>query len=472
MSRFILVGVAAVAMLATAGRGLSGEGEHRHDTHAASTAIAAQPEPSAEAPIYYQHPDGKPIYSPTPKTTPDGRAFRAVPPGADLSFEDDPTTAPAPASVAAIDRKIKFYRNPMGLADTSPVPKKDSMGMDYIPVYADEDLDDGAIKLSPGKIQRSGVQSERVASRAIRSSIRAPGVIQLDERRVSVIAMRSESWIKTIADVTTGSRVTKGQPLMQVYSATVAAAAADFVSTINSKTTGGIVAFGRGSRQKLINLDVPETAIAAMEKTGTAPVMIDWVAPRDGIVLERNAIEGMRAQPGDVLFRVADLSEVWALVDVAERDLGALAIGQRVSVRPRAYPQREFAGTVAVIYPLFGRDTRTARLRVALANPDAMLLPEMYVDATIEAGNPKPVLAAPESAVLDSGERQIVLIAKGDGRFEPRAVKLGARGGGYVELREGVSEGDAVVVSATFLIDAESNLKAALKSLSDAGSKP
>jgi Cu(I)/Ag(I) efflux system membrane fusion protein len=258
---------------------------------------------------------------------------------------------------------------------------------------------------------------------------------------------------------------------MQVYSATVAAAAADFVSTINSKTSG-VASFGRGSRQKLVNLDVPETAITAMEKTGAAPVMIDWVAPRDGIVLERTAIEGMRAQPGDVLFRVADLSEVWALVDVAERDLGALAIGQQVVVRPRAFPQREFAGTIGVIYPLFGRDTRTARLRVVLANPDAMLLPEMYVDATIEAGNPKPVLSAPESAVLDSGERQIVLIAKGDGRFEPRAVKLGARGGGYVELREGVSEGDAVVVSANFLIDAESNLKAALKGLSDAGSKP
>uniref|UniRef100_Q07HK5 Efflux transporter, RND family, MFP subunit n=1 Tax=Rhodopseudomonas palustris (strain BisA53) TaxID=316055 RepID=Q07HK5_RHOP5 len=471
MSRAFLVGVVAVAMLATAGRGLSGDSEHRHDTHAASPATAAPPQPSAEAPIYYQHPDGKPSYSLTPKTTPDGRAFRAVPPGADLSFDDD-ATPPAPAPVAATDRKIKFYRNPMGLADTSPVPKKDSMGMDYIPVYADEDLDDGAIKLSPGKIQRSGVQSERVASRVIRASIRAPGVIQLDERRVSVIAMRSESWIQKIADVTTGSRVTKGQPLMQVYSATVAAAAADFVSTINSKTTGGNAAFGRGSRQKLINLDVPEAAIAAMEKSGNASVMIDWVAPRDGIVLERNAIEGMRAQPGEVLFRVADLSEVWALVDVAERDLGAVAVGQRVSVRPRAYPQREFLGTVAVIYPLFGRDTRTARLRVALANPDAALLPEMYVDATIEAGNPQPVLAAPESAVLDSGERQLVLIAKGDGRFEPRAVKLGARGGGYVELRDGVSEGDAVVVSANFLIDAESNLKAALKSLSDAGSKP
>ena len=179
--------------------------------------------------------------------------------------------------------------------------------------------------------------------------------------------------------------------------------------------------------------------------------MIDWVAPRDGIVLERNAIEGMRAQPGDVLFRIADLSVVWALVDVAERDLGALAVGQTVErarralIRSASSPARS-----AVIYPQFDRDTRTARVRVELANPDALLLPDMYVDAEIAAGNRRPVLAVPESAVIDTGERQIVLIDKGEGRFEPREVKLGARGGGYVEMREGVAEGDAVVVVGEF----------------------
>ncbi|MDB5485829.1 MAG: Secretion protein HlyD precursor, partial [Tardiphaga sp.] len=179
--------------------------------------------------------------------------------------------------------------------------------------------------------------------------------------------------------------------------------------------------------------------------------------------LERNAIEGMRAQPGDVLFKVADTSVVWAIADVAERDLGAIVVGQPVVVRARGFPGREFGGKVGVIYPQVNRDTRTARVRIDLGNRDYALLPEMFVDAEIDAADAMPVLAVPESSILDTGSRQAVLIDKGEGRYEPRQVKLGHRGGGYVEVREGVADGDAVVTSANFLIDAESNLKAALK---------
>ena len=421
-------------------------------------------------PIYYQDPDGRPFYSLTPTKTPDGRDYRSVPAGADLSLEDEP--APAPAAAVAENRKVKFYRNPMGLADTSPTPKKDSMGMDYIPVYEGEDSDDGSVKLSPGKIQRTGVKSEPAAPRVIRTAIRAPGTIQLDERRISVISMRSESWVQKIADVTTGSRVSKGQSLMEIYSPSISSASAEYIATINSKTTGGSATYGRGSRQRLMNLDVPETAIVAMEKSGAVPMVIEWAAPRDGIVLERNAIEGMRAQPGDVLFRVADTSVVWATIDVAERDLGALAVGQPAVVRARGFAGREFTGKISVIYPQVNRETRTARARIELANPDAALRPDMYVDAEIETGSARPVLTVPESAILDSGSRQAIFVDKGQGRFEPRDVKLGHRGGGYVEVREGVAEGEPVVVSANFLIDAESNLKAALKGFSDTGSQP
>jgi Cu(I)/Ag(I) efflux system membrane fusion protein len=206
-----------------------------------------------------------------------------------------------------------------------------------------------------------------------------------------------------------------------------------------------------------------------MEKSGNVPIAIEWSAPRDGVVLERNAIEGMRAQPGDVLFRVADTSVVWAVIDIAERDLGAVSLGQPVMVRARSYPGREFAGKVSVIYPQVNKDIRTARIRIELSNPDSALLPDMYVDAEIDTGSMQPVLAIPESAVLDTGSRQAVFVEKGQGRFEPRDVKLGHRGGGYVEVREGLTEGEPVVVSANFLIDAESNLKAALKGFSDAG---
>jgi Cu(I)/Ag(I) efflux system membrane fusion protein len=340
--------------------------------------------------------------------------------------------------------------------------------MDYVPVYEGDDTDDGSVKLSPGKIQRTGVKSEPVERRAIRVSVKAPGTIQLDERRVSVIAMRAESFVQTVADVTTGTRVKAGQPLMEIYSSAVASAAAEYLSTINSKTTGGIEVYGRGSRQRLINLDVPDQVIAQMERTRVAPVTIHWSAPRDGIVLERNAIEGMRANPGDVLFRIADISVVWALVDVAERDLGNIAVGQPVAIRARSFPGRSFAGKIAVVYPQVNRDTRTVRVRIELANPDAVLLPDMYVDADIDTADAAPVLAVPDNSVLDTGSRQSVLVDKGEGRFEPRQVQLGRRGGGYVEVRDGLADGEAVVTSANFLIDAESNLKAALKGFADA----
>jgi Cu(I)/Ag(I) efflux system membrane fusion protein len=259
--------------------------------------------------------------------------------------------------------------------------------------------------------------------------------------------------------------------LMEIYSPLISSAAAEYVATISSRTTGGTAAYGRGSRQRLMNLDVPDAAISAMEKTGAVPIAIEWSAPRDGIVLERNAIEGMRAQPGDVLFRVADTSVVWAMADVAERDLGALAGGQPVMVKARGFAGREFAGKINVIYPQVNRETRTVRVRAELANPDAALLPDMYVDVEIDTGSARPVLSVPESAILDTGSRQAVFVDKGEGRYEPRDVKLGHRGGGYVEISEGLAEGEPVVVSANFLIDAESNLKAALKGFSDAGAQ-
>ncbi len=343
--------------------------------------------------------------------------------------------------------------------------------MDYIAVFDGDDTDDGTVKLSPGKIQRSGVKSEPATRRTIRSVIRAPGTIQLDERRISVIAMRSESFVLNVDNITTGSHVAKGQRLMEVYSPAIASAAAEYIATINSKTTAGDGLYGRGSRQRLINLDVPDSAIAAIEKTRNVPTSVEWDSPRDGIVLERSAIEGMRVQPGGVLFRIADHSVVWALIDIAERDLGNIAIGQLATVRARSFPGRDFTGKIEVVYPEINKETRTARLRVALPNPEELLLHDMYVDAEIAIGSGTPVLAVPESAVMDTGSRQAVFVDKGEGRLEPREIKLGQRGDGYVEIRQGVTEGEPVVISANFLVDAESNLKAALKGFSE-GSKP
>ncbi len=466
MNRAVFISAAVAALIAAAGGGfITGRVQRQPAGTSGMAMVMPAAAQTSGAPIYYQDPDSRPFYSLMPTKTPDGRDYRGVPADADISFEE--ASAPEAAPTAPMDRKIKYYRNPMGLPDTSPTPKKDSMGMDYIPVYEGEDSDDGSVKLSPGKIQRTGVKSEPAAKRVIRTIIRAPGTIQLDERRVSVISMRSESFVLKVANVTTGSHVVKGQPLMEVYSPAVSSAAAEYLATITSKTTSRDESYGRGSRQRLMNLDVPEAAITAIEKTRNVPTSIEWTAPRDGIVLERNAIEGMRVQPGGVLFRIADHSMIWALIDVAERDLGAISIGQPATVKARSFPGREFSGKVEVIYPEINKETRTARIRVELSNPNLVLLHDMYVDAQIDTGSGEPVLSVPDSAVMDTGSSQAVFVDKGQGRFEPREVKLGHRGSGYVEVRQGIADGEPVVVSANFLIDAESNLKAALKGFSE-----
>ena len=341
------------------------------------------------------------------------------------------------------------------------------MGMDYIAVYEGDDSDDGSVRLSPGRIQRTGVKSEPAARRVIRAMVRAPGVIQLDERRVSVISMRSEFFILKVANVTTGSHVVKGQPLMEVYSPAVASAAAEYLATITSRTTGGDLAYGRGSRQRLINLDVPEGAIAAIERSRSVPTSFEWSSPRDGIVLERAAIEGMRVAAGR-----RDVSDRGSFRDVgADRRRGTRSRhGLQGPGGYRAGPElswREFSGKVEVIYPEINKETRTARIRVVLPNPDLALLHDMYVDAEIDTGTGEPVLTVPESAVMDTGRRQAVFVDKGQGRLEPREIKTGHRGSGYVEVRQGVADGESVVVSANFLIDAESNLKAALKGFAE-----
>jgi Cu(I)/Ag(I) efflux system membrane fusion protein len=421
--------------------------------------------PAASGPvIYYRDPDGKPFYSAEPRKTDDARDYLPVHASEDVSFDSDKKPVASSAEVTSNkneNKRILYYRNPMGLPDTSPVPKKDWMGMDYIAVYEGEEDDGSSIKVSIGKLQRAGVRSEPVTRHSITLPVRAPGTIQQDERRVAVIAMRSEAWIDKVENVTTGDHVHKGQPLFRVYSPAVATVAAEYVAALGTRNEAATLS--KGSRQRLTNLAVPESVITSIERTREVPLVFTWSAPRDGVVIERNVSDGMRVTPGNVLFRIADHSVLWLLADVAERDLGLIAVGQDAKVRARSHPDRIFTGKVTLIYPHLMKETRTARLRIELSNEENLLRPEMYADVEIETGDGAPVIAVPDSAIIDTGTRKVVLLDKGEGRFEPREVKIGRRGNGLVEVQDGVAEGDAVVVSANFLIDAESNLKAALK---------
>ncbi|MGA0594327.1 efflux RND transporter periplasmic adaptor subunit [Enterovirga sp. CN4-39] len=431
-----------------------------------SNTKAAAPPPSGPV-IYYRDPDGKPAYSAGPRKTADGRDYLAVRASEDVSFEDKPAaetpSGAGHASEASADTKrVLYYRNPMGLPDTSPVPKKDSMGMDYIPVLEGEAEDGNVIRLSPGKIQRTGVRTTEALERVLSAPVRAPGTVEEDERRISVVATRTDAFVEAVENVTTGDHVHKGQPLFRLYSPEIASAAAQYLTAIGYD----------GARRRLENLAIPGEVIDEIERTRKVPAVITWSAPRDGVVVERNVSTGMRARAGDVLFRIVDHSRVWVVADVSERDLGRVAEGQAATVRVRSFPGRSFVGTVTRIYPHLAAGTRTARLRIELANPEGALRPAMYAEVRIETGAQSPVTSVPEDAILDTGTKQVVLLDRGEGRFEPREVKLGQRGEGYVEVREGLAVGDTVVTSANFLIDAESNLKAALQALTVPPSAP
>lgn len=425
--------------------------------------VAAVPAAPARAVLYYQHPDGTADYSPEPKKDERGRDYVAV-----LA---DPEPAPAPPAPAG--GKILYYRNPMGLADTSPVPKKDSMGMDYVPVYEEEAGGAGILSVSLDKVQKLGVLTEPAMRRALTRTVRAVGAVAVDERRLYAVTPKVEGYIERLMVDQTGQTVTKGQSLMEVYSPDLALAQQDYRAAFQAariQEQAGLDAYGQAraladaALARLRNWDVSAFAIERLRWGGAPSRTLPFVAPVSGVVLEKTAVQGMRFMPGDTLYRIADLSHVWVVADLFEQDLARIEVGQPADIAFDAFPGRRFTGTVSFIYPTLSPETRTARLRIDLPNPDGALKPSLYGAVRLAtAAGASPEVTVPDSAVLDSGVQRTVLVERGEGRFEPRKVMTGERADGYVAILDGLDEGERVVVRANFLIDAESNLRAALQ---------
>lgn len=453
----LLMGFAAIAV--------TGYG-YVHRLSGAKTTLNLTPQSTAvgRTILYYRDPSGAPNWSATPKTDPQGHAFLPVYDDAEPSFDPPPKQAQT-------DRKILYYRNPMGLADISPTPKKDSMGMDYIAVYEGDEPSDGkTIKVSLDRVQRSGVRTEPAEARVLVHMLRAVGTVTIDERRATIVTMRSDGYVEDLFVNTTGQLVRAGEPLFRVYSPDINQALGDLLVAKNwsGTTTPGTVRSLDGAMQRLRNLGVPESQIREVRDSGNNPRTIDWLAPATGTVTAKNIINGQRVVAGNELYRIVDLTNLWVIADVAERDLADIKLGDRATVTFRAYRNQSIEGIITFIYPEVKTETRTVRVRIEVANPDGRLKPDMYADVVFQAdGNHVAVTTVPTSAVIDSGTKQIVLVAKGEGRFEPRAVKLGRRGDSYVEVVEGVRLGEDIVTAATFLIDAESNLQSALRAFTE-----
>ncbi|MEN6585771.1 MAG: efflux RND transporter periplasmic adaptor subunit [Sulfuricella sp.] len=397
------------------------------------------------------------------------------------------TTAqtPSAAKPATRERKILFYRNPMGLPDTSPVPKKDQMGMDYIPIYEGEEGNEPEqarqVKISSEKIQQLGVRSEPVALRSLSRSVHAVGRIEIDERLSHTVAPKFEGWIDKLYVNTTGQEVRRGQPLMAVYSPDLVSAQNEYFIARQGETSlrhatpeaqESMKQLAEASLARLNNWDISAGQLQDLSKSNNARRTLTVRAPVSGIVIEKKAVQGMRFMPGDVLYQIADLSSVWIVADVFEQDLTLVRPGENARATLNAYPGKAFSARVSYVYPTLNPQTRTVPVRLELANPEGLLKPGMYADVELSTPAGGKVLTVPTSAVIYSGKSQTVLVELAQGRFEPRPVKLGMRGGDYVEVLEGLTEGEKVVVSANFLIDSESNLKAAFSGMSGSQAKP
>lgn len=390
-------------------------------------------------------------------------------------------TSSTPAE-APKQRKLLYYRNPMGLADMSPTPKKDPMGMDYIPVYEGEDestpgaepASPNQVRISTEKIQKLGVRTETAAMRMLGKTVRAAGRIEPDERRVFTVTAKFEGYVQRLHVNATGQPVTKGQPLFEAYSPELVSAQREYAIAMQglaamkdagAEAQSGMRQLADSSLARLRNWDLSPSQVTALMATGQPQRTISFPSPVSGVVSDKKAQQGMRFMPGEMLYQVTDLSSVWVIADLSEQDIGLVKSGAKARVTTTAYPNEAFEGRITYVYPTLKPETRSIPVRVEMANPSQKLKPGMFAQVEVSVGTKSPVLTVPDSAVIDTGTRRILLVQIKEGRFEPRAVDIGERGESYVEVLNGVREGEQVVVAANFLIDAESNLKAAVGGL-------
>lgn len=366
------------------------------------------------------------------------------------------------------EREILFYRNPMNPTITSPVPAKDWMGMDYIPVYADAAGAPGAdVHIDPALVQNLGVVTEAVTRGRLWRRVDAVGAVAYDEQRVVHIHMRSEGWIEQLNVHFAGERVAAGDTLFEIYSPTLVNAQEELLQALRVGQPNLIAA----SRERLKLLGVDARQVRELERSRKAQPRITVRAPQDGVVTQLNARHGMYVTPDMEVMTLADLSSVWLLAEVPERQSAWVRPGQAAEVRLPARPGEVFEGEVDYIYPNLDARTRTLRARLRFDNPDEVFRPEMYANVRIFAGPKDGVLSIPRQALIRTGRAERVIVAQEAGRFRAVEVVSGMESGDWIEIREGLAEGDRVVVSGQFLIDSEASIQAsALRMRSAPGS--
>src|SRR3990172_2514717 len=329
----------------------------------------------------------------------------------------------------------------------------------------------GSVNVSPAKQQLVGIRTAVAELRPLTKKIRTLGIVTYDETKVAQVYTKVDGWIEKLFVNYTGKLVEKGQPLFTFYSPELVSTQEEYLLALRANERLGSsslkeISMGSASlleaaRRRLVLWDISEEQIEELQKSGQAKRSLTLYSPINGFVIKKDAFQGMKVMPDKELYTIVDLSTVWVNADIYEFELAPIRIGQKATITLSYYPGRAFTGKVSWISPVLDEKTRTAKVRLEFANRDFTLKPEMYTNAEIEIDAGRK-LAIPDEAVLDSGLRKIVFLDKGEGRFEPAEVKLGGKFDGYYEVLAGLSPGERIIASASFLLDSESRLKEAM----------
>lgn len=367
-------------------------------------------------------------------------------------------------------KKPLFYRSPMNPAITSPVPAKDSMGMDYLPVYADAGVADsaGTVKIDPVTVQNMGVRTATAKKKTLSHVVRAVGRVAYDEERIVRLHPKTEGWIETLRVNKTGQWVRKNDDLLSIYSPHHVASLQEYLLALNGlkilqnspieDIRRGAEELVKSSRERLKLLDVPEHQLHGLDNMDSLKKGLHIHSPADGIVINIGAREGQYVTPETELYMIADLSKIWVYAEIYEYELPWVKVGDPVEIQLAGVPGRNFKGRLAFIYPYAEAKTRTVKVRLVFDNAELLLKPDMFAQVTIHAGKQMDAVVVPSEAVIRSGAKTQVFIVCGAGKFEPRQITTGLSSNGDVAVLEGLKAGEEVVTSAQFLIDSESRL--------------
>lgn len=376
-----------------------------------------------------------------------------------------------------------FYRNAMNPSVTSPIPAKDSMGMDYVPVYADDDTEadspPGTVRIDPVMVQDMGVRTVIVKKDILSHVVRAVGRVGYDEERIVRLHPKVEGWIETLWVDKTGEKVKKGRELLSIYSPQLVVSQQEYILALNNlkgleqspieDIRRGAEELVSSSRERLKLLDVPAHQLHDLTQNHNIHKSLHIHSPASGIVVNIGAREGQYVTPTTEIYMIADLSTVWVYADIYENELPWVKQGDLVEMQLAGIPGRIFRGHLAFIYPYAEAKTRTIKVRLEFDNTALLLKPDMFAQVSIYAGKQMSALVIPSEAVIRSGTRDKVFIVRSAGKFEPRTITTGIVSEGKVIVLEGLKEGEEVVTSSQFLIDSESSLREATAKMSSPG---